>query len=141
MKKATMPDGWYAVKERFERATGKELHLAGFGNTGPAIHPLEIRRAVPRTVIHGQIPPFTLRDGSPEEIVATVRRDIDSVGGDGGLVECPAGEPRGLHVGGADLRQVLMLPVHITTTLLPAKRLPKSPPVLLNGTKWLSAVT
>jgi hypothetical protein len=28
-----------------------------------------------------------------------------------------------------------------TTTLLPAKRLPKSPPVLLNGTKWLSAVT
>jgi hypothetical protein len=28
-----------------------------------------------------------------------------------------------------------------TTTLLPAKRLPKSPPVLLNGIKWLSAVT
>ena len=60
-------------------------------NLGPTLHPLEIRRAMPRAVIYGQIPPFTLRNGSPQEIVDAVRRDIDCVGGDGGLVESPAG--------------------------------------------------
>ncbi len=60
-------------------------------NFGPTLHPAAIRQGMPRAVIHGQIPPFLLRDGSPEEIIATVRRDVESVGGDGGLVECPAG--------------------------------------------------
>ncbi len=60
-------------------------------NLGPTIHPLEIRKAMPKTVIHGQMPPFTLRNGTPEEIIEIVRRDIDAVGGDGGLVETTAG--------------------------------------------------
>jgi uroporphyrinogen decarboxylase len=60
-------------------------------NLGPTIHPIEIRKAMPRAVIHGQMPPFTLRDGAPQEIVDIVRRDIECVGGDGGLVESPAG--------------------------------------------------
>ncbi len=60
-------------------------------NLGPNIHPGEIRAAMPKTVILGQIPPFTLRDGTPEEIIEMVRRDIDSVGQDGGLIESPAG--------------------------------------------------
>ncbi len=60
-------------------------------NFGPTIHPAEIRKAMPKTVIQGQMPPFTLRNGSPEEIIDIVRRDIDSVGGDGGLVATTAG--------------------------------------------------
>jgi uroporphyrinogen decarboxylase len=60
-------------------------------NLGPSLHPLKIRKAIPKAVIVGQIPPFTLRNGSPEDIIRTVRRDIESVGQDGGLIECPAG--------------------------------------------------
>ena len=60
-------------------------------NLGPTIHPLEIRKAMPKAIIHGQIPPFTLKNGTTEEIIESVRCDIDSVGQDGGLVECPAG--------------------------------------------------
>jgi uroporphyrinogen decarboxylase len=60
-------------------------------NFGPAVDIRDIRRALPKAVIHGQIPPFLLRDGKPEEIVAAVRRDFEAAGADGGLVECPAG--------------------------------------------------
>ncbi|MGI6707441.1 MAG: uroporphyrinogen decarboxylase family protein [Clostridia bacterium] len=73
------------------------LHDLGINevNFGPDIHPLEIRKSMPNAVIYGQIPPFVLRNGSPEEIIKAVRRDIDAVGGDGGLVECPAGSVAG----------------------------------------------
>ena len=64
-------------------------------NFGPTLTPIEIRKAMPKAVIVGQIPPFTLRNGTPEEIISVVRRDIDTVGGDGGLVECPAGSVAG----------------------------------------------
>lgn len=64
-------------------------------NLGPNIHPLDIRKAMPQTVISGQIPPFLLRNGTHEEIIDIVRRDIDSVGRDGGLIECPAGSVTG----------------------------------------------
>ncbi len=60
-------------------------------NFGPTIHPADIRKAMPKAIIHGQIPPFTLKDGTPEQIIEMVRRDIDAVAADGGLVECPAG--------------------------------------------------
>lgn len=60
-------------------------------NLGPDLHPLDIRQAMPKTVICGQTPPLVLRDGTPEDIIDTVKRDIDAVGGDGGLVETPAG--------------------------------------------------
>lgn len=64
-------------------------------NFGPKLHPAEIRKAMPKAVINGQIPPFTLRNGTPEDIINTVRRDIEAAGGDGGLVECPAGSVTG----------------------------------------------
>lgn len=69
------------------------LYDLGVNNTnfGPTIHPLEIRKAMPKAVIHGQMPPFVLRNGTPEEIIEIVKRDIDAVGGDGGLVETTAG--------------------------------------------------
>ncbi len=64
-------------------------------NFGPTIHPQEIRKAMPDTVIYGQMPPFTLRNETEQEIIDLVRRDIDSVGGDGRLVECTAGSVAG----------------------------------------------
>jgi len=64
-------------------------------NLGPSIHPLEIRRAMPEAEIHGQLPPMTLRNGSPDEIVSAVRRDLDAVGHDGRMVACTAGSMAG----------------------------------------------
>ena len=64
-------------------------------NFGPELHPSDIRKAMPKAVIHGQIPPFTLRNGASEDIIDTVRRDINAAGGDGGLVESPAGSVAG----------------------------------------------
>ncbi len=61
------------------------------GNFGPTVHPSVIRREMPRTVIQGQLPPFTFSRGTPEEICAAVRRDIDLVGADGGLEVTTAG--------------------------------------------------
>ena len=60
-------------------------------NFGPEIHPLDIRKALPLAVIHGQTPPFVLRNGTNEEIIEYVKRDFDSIGADGGLVESLAG--------------------------------------------------
>lgn len=60
-------------------------------NLGPTIDIRDIRRDMPNALIYGNIPPFTLKDGSPEDIIKAVRYDIESVGQDGGLVECPAG--------------------------------------------------
>ncbi|NLD73187.1 MAG: hypothetical protein GX649_10775 [Chloroflexi bacterium] len=64
------------------------LHGANFG---PTVRPEDIRREMPRTVIHGQLPPFTFSRGTPEEIYRAVRRDIEAVGADGGLVVTTAG--------------------------------------------------
>lgn len=64
------------------------LHGANFG---PTVRPEVIRREMPRTVIHGQLPPFTFSRGTPEEIYLAVRRDIEAVGADGGLVVTTAG--------------------------------------------------
>jgi len=64
------------------------LHGANFG---PTVRPEVIRREMPRTVIHGQLPPFTFSRGTPEEIYLAVRRDIEAVGADGGLVATTAG--------------------------------------------------
>ncbi len=61
------------------------------GNFGPTVHPTVIRREMPRTVIQGQLPPFTFSRGTPEEICAAVRRDIELVGADGGLEVTTAG--------------------------------------------------
>lgn len=67
-----------------------ELGLKG-ANFGPTVHPSDIRTAMPNTLIHGQVAPMTLRNGTPEEIIEAIRRDFDAVGGDGGLVLTTAG--------------------------------------------------
>lgn len=66
------------------------VHLHG-ANFGPTVRPEAIRKAMPRTVIYGQLPPFTFSRGTPEEIAEAVRRDIEAVGADGGLVVTTAG--------------------------------------------------
>lgn len=73
------------------------LHDLGVNavNLGPTLHPLDIRKAMPNAEIHGQLPPMLLRNGTPEEIVAAVRRDLDAVGGDGRMVACTAGSMAG----------------------------------------------
>jgi uroporphyrinogen decarboxylase len=65
-------------------------HLTGC-NFGPTVRPGAIRRHLPRTIIQGQLPPFTFSRGTPEEIAAAVASDIREVGYDGGLVVDTAG--------------------------------------------------
>ena len=68
----------------------RELGVNGV-NFGPTIHPQLIRKEMPKAVIHGQIPPMLLRNGSPQEIIDCVKRDFESAGLDGGLICAPAG--------------------------------------------------
>ncbi len=60
-------------------------------NFGPTVPAAEIRCHMPRTEIHGQVAPFTLRNGSQKDVEAEVRRDFEAVGKDGGLVVATAG--------------------------------------------------
>jgi len=55
-------------------------------NLGPLIPAALIREQMPKTVIHGQIAPNTLRDKDLETVVSDVKRDFAAVGADGGLV-------------------------------------------------------
>jgi uroporphyrinogen decarboxylase len=84
---------------RFIHSDGDMTHLLGrlndIGidqvNLGPATDIAYIRQMMPRTVIYGHIPPFLVRNGSPEEIVARVQEDFRKVGHDGGVVVETAG--------------------------------------------------
>lgn len=60
-------------------------------NLGPTVDPLVIREKMPRAVIEGEVPPFLLREGTPEQVLARSREDILKVAGDGGLVLDSAG--------------------------------------------------
>lgn len=60
-------------------------------NFGPTVRVQDIRRWMPRTCIHGQVAPMTLRNAPYEAIIAEVRRDFDAVGHDGGLLVTTAG--------------------------------------------------
>jgi len=89
--------------KRYQHSDSSMAHLMGIlsdlgvneVNLGPDIDIRDIRRAMPKALIYGQMPPFKLRNGTYEEIVNAVRYDIDSVGQDGGLVECTAGSIAG----------------------------------------------
>jgi uroporphyrinogen decarboxylase len=61
------------------------------GNFGPTVRVEDIRRAMPRCVIHGQLAPWTFARGTDEEVAAEVRRDIEAAGADGGLIIATAG--------------------------------------------------
>ncbi len=67
-----------------------EVGLNG-ANFGPTILAAEIRAAIPKAVIHGQLAPWTFARGTDDEVAWEVRRDIQAVGADGGLVIATAG--------------------------------------------------
>jgi hypothetical protein len=60
-------------------------------NLGPLIPASLIRQHMPRTVIHGEVAPNTLRDKDLDAVAAEVKRDFAAVGADGGLVVTTCG--------------------------------------------------
>ena len=60
-------------------------------NFGPTLLAADIRRAMPRAVIHGQLAPWTFARGTDEDVAAEVRRDIEAASAGGGLVIATAG--------------------------------------------------
>ena len=67
-----------------------QVRLNG-ANFGPTVRPEWIREEMPHTVIYGQLAPFVFSRGTPQEIAEAVRRDIEAVADDGGLVVTTAG--------------------------------------------------
>lgn len=69
------------------------LNAAGVnhGNFGPTVRVQDIRQHMPRCVIHGQLAPWTFARGTDAEVAAEVRRDIEAVAADGGLIIATAG--------------------------------------------------
>ncbi|MFL7792117.1 MAG: uroporphyrinogen decarboxylase family protein, partial [Anaerolineae bacterium] len=60
-------------------------------NYGPEVDAGLIREKMPDAYIHGQMPPFLLRNGSPEEIRQRVIDDFRKAGASGGLLVTTAG--------------------------------------------------
>jgi uroporphyrinogen decarboxylase len=60
-------------------------------NYGPEVDAGLIREKMPDTFIHGQMPPFLLRNRSPEEIKARIISDFEKAGQTGGLNVTTAG--------------------------------------------------
>jgi len=69
--------------------------LAEYGlhgvNLGPKISASTIRGTLPGAVVHGQMPPFRLRNDPWEEVVRQIHRDVAEAAGDGALVITTAG--------------------------------------------------
>ena len=60
-------------------------------NYGPDVDPGLIRKKLPDAEIQGQLPPFLLRNGAPDEIRARVLSDFQKAGASGRLVIATAG--------------------------------------------------
>ncbi|MEN8174011.1 MAG: uroporphyrinogen decarboxylase family protein [Chloroflexota bacterium] len=60
-------------------------------NYGPDIDSGLIREKMPAALINGHLPPFLLRDGSPEAIRERIVADFEKAGGNGGLHVTTAG--------------------------------------------------
>ncbi len=60
-------------------------------NYGPTVDAGLIREKMPEAYIFGQVPPFSLRNGSPDEIRQQVRDDFRKAGATGGLEIATAG--------------------------------------------------
>lgn len=60
-------------------------------NYGPEVDAALIRAKMPEAYIFGQLPPFLLRNGSPEEIRNRVISDFEKAGATGGLTITTAG--------------------------------------------------
>ena len=70
-------------------------------NYGPTVDAGLIREKMPDALIRGQMPPFMLRNGSPDEIKARVIDDFEKAGPTGGLDHAPpARSPRAPAWGG-----------------------------------------
>jgi len=84
---------------RFQHSDSNMEHLlpclAEYGlhgvNLGPRISAATIRQELPGAMVHGQIPPFLLRNAPWEEIEVQVRRDFEEAGPEGALVVTTAG--------------------------------------------------
>lgn len=97
------PDGWRYQHSDSAMAhhldTQRELGIQQV-NYGPEIDPRVIRTRMPNSVIDGHLPPFLLRNGSPEDIRARVRSDFEAVGAGGRLNIATAGSiPAGTGLG------------------------------------------
>lgn len=64
-------------------------------NYGPTVDAGFIRQKMPDAMIQGQVPPFLLRNGSPQAIRQQVRDDFRKAGGNGGLQVTTAGSLAG----------------------------------------------
>jgi uroporphyrinogen decarboxylase len=60
-------------------------------NYGPEVDAALIREKMPDALIYGQLPPFLLRSGTPEEIEARILEDFHKAGATGGLTVTTAG--------------------------------------------------
>jgi uroporphyrinogen decarboxylase len=60
-------------------------------NYGPEVDAAVIRTKMPDAMIHGQLPPLLLRNGSPQEIENRIRDDFRKAGETGGLTVTTAG--------------------------------------------------
>jgi uroporphyrinogen decarboxylase len=60
-------------------------------NYGPEVDVALIREKMPDAMIHGHLPPFLLRNGSPEQVKARVIDDFQKAGQTGGLTVTTAG--------------------------------------------------
>lgn len=60
-------------------------------NYGPEVDAALIRQKMADALIHGQMPPFTLRNGSPDEIRQRMIADFHKAGQGGGLIATTAG--------------------------------------------------
>ncbi len=88
---------------RFQHSDSAMAHLLEYQydlgirevNYGPEIDVALIREKMPSAMINGHIPPFLLRNGSPEEIKARISEDFGKAGATGGLTVTTAGSLAG----------------------------------------------
>ena len=60
-------------------------------NFGPKVRFAQIRRHLPRAIVHGTLAPFTFMRNDEDAIIAEVRRDLDEARTTRGLVVDTAG--------------------------------------------------
>jgi uroporphyrinogen decarboxylase len=84
---------------RYQHSDSSMGHLLDFQyvlgirevNYGPEVDAALIRAKMPAALIHGHLPPFLLRNGSPEDIEARILDDFHKAGQTGGLTITTAG--------------------------------------------------
>ncbi len=88
---------------RYQHSDSAMGHLLNFQyalgirrvNYGPEVDAALIRARMPEAMIEGHMPPFLLRNGSPEEIQARIVSDFEKAGDAGGLTVTTAGSLAG----------------------------------------------